>query len=185
MNSICYLYFTFIIAGLACLLYLLHHQICSNGSSGILDVCSKCGITNNFKPSNWEAELKSSHLHYYHQSHIKICINGYTNCECYWKLASILPQWKSICPSNKNRLGIQHYHCGSDSPIFGSLMSLMGAFLSVTTSILLPGLCYLKISGIYQNSGIELVVIIGVVVMGISAVIMGTYTSIAEIINQL
>ena len=64
-------------------------------------------------------------------------------------------------------------------------MSLMGAFLSVTTSILLPGLCYLKISGIYQNSGIELVVIIGVVVMGISAVIMGTYTSIAEIINQL
>ncbi|QCD86739.1 solute carrier family 32 [Vigna unguiculata] len=34
-------------------------------------------------------------------------------------------------------------------PFFGSLMSLVGAFLSVTASILLPCLCYLKISGTY------------------------------------
>ncbi|KAL6324929.1 hypothetical protein AAG906_019837 [Vitis piasezkii] len=70
-------------------------------------------------------------------------------------------------------------------PFFGSLMSLVGAFLSVTASILLPCLCYLKISGIYHKFGVELVIIIGVVLMGISAGIMGTYTSIVEIIGQL
>lgn len=70
-------------------------------------------------------------------------------------------------------------------PFFGSLMSLVGAFLSVTGSILLPCLCYLKISGIYNKFGTETVVIIGVVLMGISAGVMGTYTSVAEIIVQL
>ncbi|KAL6324880.1 hypothetical protein AAG906_019788 [Vitis piasezkii] len=70
-------------------------------------------------------------------------------------------------------------------PFFGSLMSLVGAFLSVTGSILLPCLCYLKISGIYHKFGIELVIMIGVMLMGISAGIVGTYTSIVEIIGQL
>ena len=70
-------------------------------------------------------------------------------------------------------------------PFFGSLMSLVGAFLSVTGSILLPCLCYLKISGIYHKFGIELVIIIGVMLMGILAGIVGTYTSIVEIIGQL
>ena len=70
-------------------------------------------------------------------------------------------------------------------PFFGSLMSLVGAFLSVTASILLPCFCYLKISGIYREFGVELVIIIGIVLMGISAGVMGTYTSILEIIGQL
>ena len=64
-------------------------------------------------------------------------------------------------------------------------MPLVGAFFSVTGSILLPCLCYLKISGIYNKFGIELVVIIGVVLMGILVGVMGTYTSVVEIIGQL
>ncbi|KAL6324984.1 hypothetical protein AAG906_019892 [Vitis piasezkii] len=43
--------------------------------------------------------------------------------------------------------------------------------------MLLPCLCYLKISGIYHKLGIELVIMIGVMLMGTSAGIMGTYTS--------
>ncbi|CBI22209.3 unnamed protein product, partial [Vitis vinifera] len=70
-------------------------------------------------------------------------------------------------------------------PFFGSLMSMVVAFSTVTGSILLPCLCYLKISGIYHKFGIELVIMIGVMLMGTSAGIMGTYTSIVEIIGQL
>ncbi|RZB53745.1 Amino acid transporter AVT1I [Glycine soja] len=36
-------------------------------------------------------------------------------------------------------------------PFYGYLMSLVGAFLSVTASILLPCFCYLKISGSYRR----------------------------------
>ena len=69
-------------------------------------------------------------------------------------------------------------------PFSGSLMSLVGALLSVTASILLPCFCYLKISGIYLKFGVELVIIIGVVLMGISTAVVGTYTSVSEIIGQ-
>ncbi|RZB51403.1 Amino acid transporter AVT1I, partial [Glycine soja] len=36
-------------------------------------------------------------------------------------------------------------------PFFGDLMSLVGAFLSIMASILLPCLCYLEISGTYKK----------------------------------
>ncbi|KAA8547983.1 hypothetical protein F0562_004412 [Nyssa sinensis] len=70
-------------------------------------------------------------------------------------------------------------------PFFGYLMSLVGAFLSVTASILLPCLCYLKISGTYQRLGFELVVIGGITLLGISTAIIGTYTSLVQIIGHL
>ncbi|KAF8399479.1 hypothetical protein HHK36_015345 [Tetracentron sinense] len=70
-------------------------------------------------------------------------------------------------------------------PFFGYLMSLVGAFLSVTASILLPCLCYLKISGTYERRSYELVIIIGIMLMGISVVIIGTYTSVVQIIRHL
>ncbi|KAL0343878.1 UNVERIFIED_CONTAM: Amino acid transporter AVT1I [Sesamum angustifolium] len=52
-------------------------------------------------------------------------------------------------------------------PYFGYLMSLVGAFLSVTTSILLPCFCYLKISGAYRKIGLELAISSSVVLMGL------------------
>ncbi|XP_059670339.1 amino acid transporter AVT1J-like isoform X1 [Cornus florida] len=70
-------------------------------------------------------------------------------------------------------------------PFFGYLMSLVGAFLSVTASFLLPCFCYLKISGAYQRLGFELLIIIVIVLMGISTVLIGTYTSLVEIISHL
>ncbi|KAA8530370.1 hypothetical protein F0562_005079 [Nyssa sinensis] len=70
-------------------------------------------------------------------------------------------------------------------PFFGYLMSLVGAFFSVTASILLPCLCYLKISGTYQRLGLELVIIGGIMLLGISIVIVGTYTSVVQMIGHL
>ncbi|KAI3953883.1 hypothetical protein MKW98_017707 [Papaver atlanticum] len=70
-------------------------------------------------------------------------------------------------------------------PFFEYLMSLVGAFLSATASIILPSLCYLKITGAYRRFGCELVIILGIVLMGIFVVIIGTYTALQQIIGQL
>ncbi|KAI8533976.1 hypothetical protein RHMOL_Rhmol10G0052700 [Rhododendron molle] len=70
-------------------------------------------------------------------------------------------------------------------PFFGDLMSLVGAFLSVTASIIIPCLCYLKISGTYRRLGFEPIVIEFIVLLGIAIVIVGTYTSVLEILGHL
>ncbi|KAL5725409.1 hypothetical protein ACHQM5_008556 [Ranunculus cassubicifolius] len=70
-------------------------------------------------------------------------------------------------------------------PFFGDLMSLVGAFLSSTASIILPCICYLKISGSYKKISCELVFVLGNIVMGIGIVITGTYTSVTQIIQNL
>ncbi|KAL6960772.1 Amino acid transporter avt1j [Sarracenia purpurea var. burkii] len=70
-------------------------------------------------------------------------------------------------------------------PFFGALMSLVGAFLSITASILLPCLCYLKISGAYRSLGFEAIIIGLIVLAGTAIVVIGTYTSLVEIIGHL
>ncbi|XP_027352125.1 amino acid transporter AVT1I-like isoform X2 [Abrus precatorius] len=70
-------------------------------------------------------------------------------------------------------------------PFFGDLMSLVGAFLSVTASIMLPCLCYLKISGTYRKFGFETVVIGAIVVAAVAMGVSGTYTSVYEIVHHL
>ncbi|KAL5095900.1 hypothetical protein RYX36_000227 [Vicia faba] len=70
-------------------------------------------------------------------------------------------------------------------PYFGSLMSLVGAFLSATACILLPCLCYLKISGNYRKLGFETVTIVMIVLVAIVMGVSGTYISIVEIIQNL
>ena len=70
-------------------------------------------------------------------------------------------------------------------PFFATLMSLVGAFLSATASIILPCLCYLKISGTYKRFGCEMVIIWGIILMGVAITISGTYISLLEIIYHL
>ncbi|XP_062085308.1 amino acid transporter AVT1J-like [Humulus lupulus] len=70
-------------------------------------------------------------------------------------------------------------------PFFASLMSLVGAFVSVTTAITFPCLCYFKISGNYQRFGYETVVLISIMMMGIAVAICGTYTSLIDILGKL
>ncbi|KAL1557161.1 amino acid transporter AVT1I-like [Salvia divinorum] len=69
-------------------------------------------------------------------------------------------------------------------PFFGYLMSLVGAFLSVTASILLPCFCYLKICG-KSKLGWELVVIAFIVALGILVFVVGTYTSLLQIVDNV
>ncbi|XP_011035758.1 PREDICTED: vacuolar amino acid transporter 1-like [Populus euphratica] len=70
-------------------------------------------------------------------------------------------------------------------PFFGDLMSLVGAFLSMTASTVLPCLCYMKISRTYRRFGFEMVVLVSVVLLGIAVVVFGTYTSLLQIIGHL
>ncbi|XP_047324548.1 amino acid transporter AVT1I-like [Impatiens glandulifera] len=70
-------------------------------------------------------------------------------------------------------------------PFFGELMSLVGAFLSVSASIIFPCLCYLKISGSYKRNGFERVIISAIVLMGISIAVSGTYVAIQQLISRM
>lgn len=70
-------------------------------------------------------------------------------------------------------------------PFFADLMSLVGAFLSVTASIILPCLCYLKFSGAYKRFGCETVSVVLIILMGFAVLVFGTYSSLLEIIGKL
>ncbi|XP_075663637.1 amino acid transporter AVT1I-like isoform X1 [Castanea sativa] len=70
-------------------------------------------------------------------------------------------------------------------PFFATLMSLAGALLSSTVSIILPCLCYLKISGCHRKTGWEMVVICFIILMGFALAISGTYTSLVQIVRDL
>lgn len=70
-------------------------------------------------------------------------------------------------------------------PFFGYVMAFIGSFLSVTVSILLPCLCYLNIYKGYRRFGLELVLIVAIVLMGIVVAVTGTYTSLREIVKHM
>lgn len=72
----------------------------------------------------------------------------------------------------------------STVPFFGSLMSFIGSFLNVMVTVLFPCLCYLKI---YKIDGIrrsELTAIIVILLLGVSIAVMGTYTSLQQILGS-
>ncbi|CAL9012926.1 unnamed protein product [Prunus brigantina] len=70
-------------------------------------------------------------------------------------------------------------------PFFAYLASLVGAFLSVSASLLFPFFCYLKISATYRNLGCEMLIIGFIILMGAAVMILGTYTAVSEIIEHL
>ncbi|PNY12681.1 vacuolar amino acid transporter 1-like protein [Trifolium pratense] len=51
-------------------------------------------------------------------------------------------------------------------PFFGYIMAFIGAFLSVAISLLFPCLCYLKIHKAARRFGLELIIIIGILIIG-------------------
>ncbi|VFQ69337.1 unnamed protein product [Cuscuta campestris] len=70
-------------------------------------------------------------------------------------------------------------------PLFGYLMSLVGAFFSISASVLLPCLCFLKISSTHGTLKIEKFFVSAIVAMGVVIMVVGTYTSVQEIIGHL
>ncbi|WCJ37427.1 Transmembrane amino acid transporter family protein [Euphorbia peplus] len=70
-------------------------------------------------------------------------------------------------------------------PFFGYVMAFIGAFLSINGSILLPCIFYLKINKAARCLGLEVVLIIGIMIVGGVFSILGTYTSVRLIISHL
>ncbi|XP_028768982.1 amino acid transporter AVT1I-like [Neltuma alba] len=70
-------------------------------------------------------------------------------------------------------------------PLYGYLMALAGALLCVSTSILVPSVCYLKISGAYRRFGCDMIISYSIIVMGVAIAVVGTYTSLLDIIGHL
>ncbi|KAH7652555.1 solute carrier family 32 (vesicular inhibitory amino acid transporter) protein [Dioscorea alata] len=71
-------------------------------------------------------------------------------------------------------------------PFFGYVLALTGSFLSSTATMLLPCACYLKIFKDSQRIGfIQLVIIIGIIVIGTSVAVIGTFSSVKQIVCNL
>lgn len=70
-------------------------------------------------------------------------------------------------------------------PFFAYVMAFIGAFAGVATSILIPCMCYLKINRGARKFGWELICIVLIMVIGSSIGVVGTYTSVKEVIKRL
>ncbi|KAM6571015.1 hypothetical protein CsatA_015095 [Cannabis sativa] len=70
-------------------------------------------------------------------------------------------------------------------PFFGYVMAFIGAFLSVTVSMLFPCMFYLKINKVARTLSFELVMIGGIVVTGFFVGVMGTYLSLKQIVKHI
>ncbi|CAO2816300.1 unnamed protein product [Amaranthus hypochondriacus] len=66
-------------------------------------------------------------------------------------------------------------------PFFGYLMTLVGAFLSLSASITIPCLCYLKIFGFSFNG--EVMLVMGTILLSVVIAMFGTYSSLVQIVN--
>ncbi|KAJ4845674.1 hypothetical protein Tsubulata_003565 [Turnera subulata] len=68
-------------------------------------------------------------------------------------------------------------------PFFGLVMALIGSLLCLLVSVITPSLCFLKIMG-QKASRIQIVSSITVASFGIVCAILGTYTSVSDIVKQ-
>ncbi|KAK3128790.1 hypothetical protein QOZ80_6BG0466400 [Eleusine coracana subsp. coracana] len=71
-------------------------------------------------------------------------------------------------------------------PFFAYVVALTGSFLSSTVTMLLPCVCYLKItsSRTSRKLGLELVVCSGIIMIGLGIIVIGTYSSLQQIIHS-
>ncbi|KAI3714283.1 hypothetical protein L1987_72880 [Smallanthus sonchifolius] len=70
-------------------------------------------------------------------------------------------------------------------PFFGHVMAFIGAFLSITVSILVPCLCYWKMVIGFNKFGVELMMILMILLFGSVVAIVGTYTALTDIIKEI
>jgi len=70
-------------------------------------------------------------------------------------------------------------------PFFAYVVALTGSFLSSTVTMLLPCVCYLKISSrTSRNLRLELVVCLGIIMIGAGVIVVGTYSSLKQIVHS-
>lgn len=68
-------------------------------------------------------------------------------------------------------------------PFFGIVMSLIGSLLSILVSIIMPSLCFLKIARTKATS-LQVIVSVTILILGVVSASLGTYSSIAKLVNS-
>ena len=70
-------------------------------------------------------------------------------------------------------------------PYFENLMAIVGSIFEVLASFILPCLCYLKSYGSYQSWSYKHIGIVGIIVFGTIAGVLGTCSSILELVRYI
>uniref|UniRef100_A0A6I9QKM5 Amino acid transporter AVT1I-like n=1 Tax=Elaeis guineensis var. tenera TaxID=51953 RepID=A0A6I9QKM5_ELAGV len=92
---------------------------------------------------------------------------------------------RSICIVIRTILVVSNVVLALTVPFFGYVMAFTGSVLSSTATMLLPCACYLKVFKNTLRWGFELVIILAVMLTGLVIAIMGTYSSLKQIILNL
>nr|XP_043636162.1 amino acid transporter AVT1A-like [Erigeron canadensis] len=69
-------------------------------------------------------------------------------------------------------------------PFFGLVMALTGSVLCILVSLILPALCFLRING-SKATTTQIGLSVGITVLAVICMILGTYSSLADIANEL
>ncbi|KAH6798071.1 hypothetical protein C2S52_022625 [Perilla frutescens var. hirtella] len=70
-------------------------------------------------------------------------------------------------------------------PFFEYVMAFIGAFLSVSASILFPCVCYLKMNKASREFGVEFVFILMILIFGSFVAVTGTFISVRNIVQHV
>ncbi|GMY19391.1 amino acid transporter AVT1A, partial [Fagus crenata] len=68
-------------------------------------------------------------------------------------------------------------------PFFGLVMALIGSLLSILVAVIMPALCFLKIKG-NKATRTQIVSSTTIAVLGVICAIIGTYSSVSEIVEN-
>ena len=160
-----------------------HNQLWINGHPRLLDVWRLLKVSSDTKPSHKKNKFINSNLHHINQSLTKYAVIT-------TPIAIAIEDKYSFQNNRLIRIIIRTLIMFSTvivalvAPFFGYIMAF-SAFLSVTVSILLPCLFYLKINKVARSFGLELVMIGGIVVTGFFVGVIGTYMSLKQIVTHL
>ena len=72
-------------------------------------------------------------------------------------------------------------------PFFADVVALTGALLSCTATMLLPSLCYLRVRAKlgYKKPWLKTAACVAIVAVGTAIVVLGTYSSVKQIVQML
>ncbi|KAI4381547.1 hypothetical protein MLD38_007612 [Melastoma candidum] len=74
--------------------------------------------------------------------------------------------------------------CAFLIPFFGLMMALIGSLLSILVAIIMPALCFLNIKGRKKATRIQVFLSSLVVAVGVVSAILGTYSSVSQILDK-
>ncbi|KAK6155077.1 hypothetical protein DH2020_009325 [Rehmannia glutinosa] len=172
------------ITGLDRLLCGMYNELCIHGTFGILHVRFKGRISNNSKSPTHKISSKVAIY--------TTLVNPITKYAL--MVTPIISALETRFLSQPNEglsilirtsLVLSTLIVAMALPFFENLISLVGALSGVTASIILPCLCFSKISGIYKRVELKSISIWGIVLMGVFVLVLGTYTSLREIFKHL